>query len=210
MKRILSTLFRYRNIVLPFLMLVIGTVACLDLLWFYDIFANGLGGGLAQAVLAYHIILVVGMVTLGLALGQRVERLIRERGWIFRAPVKGSWAESVMKLWGHELNDDHAIETQSTSSAETPELLDLPARRGRKPTFPLERWLPIAVQWENRDPIRDAFTLAELISEHLGTNADGSPIISEQTYYSTWRPRAIAELRSRAQARKSRPAHPKE
>jgi hypothetical protein len=80
-------------------------------------------------------------------------------------------------------------------------LLDLPTRRGRKPTFPLERWIPIALKWENRDPIRDAFTLGELIAEHLGTNSDGSPIVSEQTYYSVWRQRAINEIRQRAKSK---------
>jgi len=38
------------------------------------------------------------------------------------------------------------------------------------------------------------FTLGELISEHLGTNSDGSPVVSEQTYYSTWRERALQEF----------------
>jgi hypothetical protein len=58
-------------------------------------------------------------------------------------------------------------------------------------------------QVETRDPIRDAFTLGELISQFLGTNEDGSPIMSEQSYYKTWRPRALAELERRVQAKKA-------
>lgn len=192
------------------ILLASGLIVCLDVFWFYRAFESGLGNALAQVVLAYHVILLLGMVSSGLWLGQWVQRLIREKRSIFRCPAKGSWAEALMTLWGYELkqpeesslpNDPEPI---PPAASEPFELLDLPTRRGRKPTFPLDRWLPIAVQWENRDPIRDAFTLAELISEHLGTNSDGSPIVSEQTYYSTWRPRAIAELRSRAQARKSK------
>ncbi len=115
-----------------------------------------------------------------------------------------------MNLWGYELNVLEEVKTEiekvpmpGPGGMEPFVLLDLPTRRGRKPTFPLERWLPIAAQWENRDPIRDAFTLGELISEHLGTNLDGSPIVSEQTYYSVWRQRAIDEIRRRAKTKKS-------
>ncbi len=50
--------------------------------------------------------------------------------------------------------------------------------------------------------MRDAFTLPELISEFLGTNEDGSPVMSEQSYYKTWRPRALAELERRAKVKK--------
>lgn len=112
-----------------------------------------------------------------------------------------------MNLWGYDLIEDPTPESAKTIPPPEPciiepfVLMDLPTRRGQKPTFPLERWLPIAAKWENRYPIRDAFTLGELISEHLGTNSDGSPIVSEQTYYSIWRPRAIEELRRRAKAR---------
>jgi hypothetical protein len=77
-------------------------------------------------------------------------------------------------------------------------------RLGRKPNFPLERWLPIAQKWENRDPLVDAFTLGELISEHLGTHPDGSPIMTEQSYYSTWRDLAIEELEKREAQKKAR------
>lgn len=67
--------------------------------------------------------------------------------------------------------------------------------------FPLEAWLPIAAIWENRDPIRDAFTLDDLIKEHLGENPNGSPIISKQVYYSTWRDLALEELDRRRKAK---------
>ena len=82
-------------------------------------------------------------------------------------------------------------------------MINRPKRRGRKPTFPLEAWLPIAAKWENRDPIRDAFTLEDLIRESLGENSDGSPIVSAQAYYSTWRERAIEELKRQAKAKQA-------
>jgi len=82
-------------------------------------------------------------------------------------------------------------------------IINRPKRRGRKPTFPLEAWLPIAAKWENRDPIRDAFTLEDLIRESLGENSDGSPVVSAQSYYSTWRERAMEELQRRAEAKQA-------
>jgi hypothetical protein len=117
--------------------------------------------------------------------------------------------EIILYLWGFELKCEAIAEIPPLPPPpiSIPEMEEImvaphkPRRRGRKPTFPLERWLPIAAQWENRDPIRDAFTLGELIAEHLGTNSDGTPIVSEQAYYTTWRPRAIPELQRRASAK---------
>lgn len=206
-----SQLMKYASIKKMFLLFFLfaaSLVVVLDLAWSYHIFESGLGTSLAQAAIAYHIVLLLGLVVLGVWLGHWVDRMIRQKRSIFHATEKGSWAEAFMNLWGYEVKNEEGTKPEidpepNPSLAEPFVLLDLPSRRGRKPTFPLERWLPIAVQWENRDPIRDAFTLAELISDHLGTNADGSPIVSEQAYYSTWRPRAIAEIRHRAKSKKS-------
>ena len=214
MKKITSSQIKKSALIKKLILLFFFFSACmvvfLDITWSYRIFASGMGTRLAQAVIAYHVVLLLGMVAVGIGLGYWVDRMIRQKKSIFSSPNKGSWTEVFMKLWGHESigEENTPLEIDSVpepnpDTREPFELLDLPARRGRKPTFPLERWLPIAVQWENRDPIRDAFTLAELISDHLGTNADGSPIVSEQTYYSTWRPRAIAEIRHRAKSKKS-------
>ena len=212
----ISTLFRARKygslnkIILLVLLKIAIVMVFLEVAWSYHTFESELGTRLAQAAIAYHIVLLLGMGTIGIGLGYWVDRMICQRISIFRSPQKGSWTEAFMNLWGHELKIKEetapGIDTMSTpepSMIEPFVLLDLPTRRGRKPTFTLERWLPIALKWENRDPMRDAFTLGELISEHLGTNSDGSPIVSEQTYYSVWRKRAIDEIRRRAKPRKS-------
>ena len=212
----ISTLFRARKygslnkIILLVLLKIAIVMVFLEVAWSYHTFESELGTRLAQAAIAYHIVLLLGMGTVGIGLGYWVDRMICQRISIFRSPQKGSWTEAFMNLWGHELKIKEetapGIDTMSTpepSMIEPFVLLDLPTRRGRKPTFTLERWVPIALKWENRDPMRDAFTLGELISEHLGTNSDGSPIVSEQTYYSVWRKRAIDEIRRRAKSRKS-------
>ena len=212
----ISTLFRAKKygslnkIILLVLLKIAIVVVFLEVTWSYHTFESVLGTSLAQAALAYHIVLLLGMGTVGIGLGLWVDRMIRQKRSVFRSPQKGSWTEAIINLWGYELKSKEetapgidTIPTPEPSMIEPSVLLDLPARRGRKPTFTLERWLPIALKWENRDPMRDAFTLGELISEHLGTNSDGSPIVSEQTYYSVWRKRAIDEIRRRAKSRKS-------
>lgn len=197
------------KIILLVLLMIAIVIVFVDVIWWYRNFESGLGTVIAQAAIAYHVIILLVMIGVGIGLGHFTDQMIRKRKSIFRSPQKGSWVEFFMNMWGYELEEDEAPssefhpEPQDMFMIEPFDLLDLPTRRGRKPTFPLDRWIPIALKWENRDPIRDAFTLGELISEHLGTNSDGSPIVSEQTYYSVWRKRAVNEIRKRAKARQS-------
>jgi len=178
-------------------------------IWSYQNFESGLGTQVAEIAIAYHFVLLMGMMAVGVGMGHWIDQMIRQKKSIFRNPQKGGWAESFMNLWGYKLKVEDN-EAQKNSPLPIPDppmlepfvLLDLPTRRGRKPTFPLERWIPIALKWENRDPIRDAFTLGELIADHLGTNSDGSPIVSEQTYYSVWRKRATDEIRRRGKPKR--------
>lgn len=179
----------------------------LQITWSYNSLESGLGAAVAQVAIMYHVVLLMILVVAGIGLGHWIDQLIRMKRSIFHHPQKGSWTEAFMNLWGYELKEKDAVLTLTSPTEpqiiEPFDLFNMPARRGRKPTFPLERWIPIAMKWENRDPIRDAFTLGELIAEHLGTNSDGSPIVSEQTYYSIWRQRAMDEIRRRANTKRS-------
>lgn len=174
--------------------------------WSYRSLEIGLGAAVAQIAIMYHVVLLMILVVAGIGLGHWIDQMIRLKKSIFQNPQRGSWTEAFMNLWGYELKENEALQTKTIAPEpqmiEPFDLFNMPARRGRKPTFPLERWIPIAMKWENRDPIRDAFTLGELIADHLGTNSDGSPIVSEQTYYSVWRQRAMDEIRRRAKAKK--------
>jgi hypothetical protein len=197
---------------LTLLVMIMSTVVAviLHLIWTYQKFESGLGTQVAQIAIMYHFLLLLGMMAMGVGLGHGVHQMIRHKKSIFRNPKNGGWIESFMKLWGYEMKvEEKEAQKKSHQPILDPPmlepfvLLDLPTRRGRKPAFPLGRWIPIALKWENRDPIRDAFTLGELIAEHLGTNSDGSPIVSEQTYYSVWRQRAIDEIQQRAKIKKT-------
>lgn len=186
---------------------IVGIV--LQIIWSYHNLEDGLGTSVAKIVIAYHVVFLMILVVGGIGLGHWIDQLIRLKKSIFRDPQKGSWTEAFMNMWGYEVKTKEMGQPPTTAPIYEPPAIEpvtlfhAPARRGRKPTFPLERWLPIAAKWENRDPIRDAFTLGELIADHLGTNSDGSPIVSEQTYYSVWRQRAIEELQQRAISRKT-------
>lgn len=197
-----------KKIILLILLKIAVVGIFLQITWSYHNLEDGLGPALAQVVIAYHVLFLFILVAVGMGLGHWVDQMIRLKKSIFQHPRPGSWVEAFMNLWGYELQEEEKSPKSNLSNPDPPfiEPFDpfrLPTRRGRKPTFPLERWIPIALQWENRDPIRDAFTLGELIAEHLGTNSDGSPIVSEQTYYSVWRQRAMDEIRSRMKAKKS-------
>ncbi len=197
-----------RETLLLLLLVIVAALAFSPVVWLYHALLTELGISLAQTAITFHVVLILGLVTIGMALGFAMDWLIRHRRFVFRMPHQGGWAEVLLRLWGYELQCEASPQQTEMAKEKYPDLhsASLPVetrrRRGRKPTFTLEYWLPIAIQWENRDPIRDAFTLGELIAEHLGTNSDGSPIVSEQTYYSTWRDRAIEELQRRAQSGK--------
>jgi hypothetical protein len=183
------------------------------LAWIYKKTQVGFGLEVAQIGMATGVIVMLLIITSGVKLGSKVDQAIREQRSIFSKTNRGKFARLLMRLWGFEIDAPEKAEAGGLEPNSMLEELDLTydeamdlvhqtRKRGRRPDFTLERWLPITVKWETRDPIRDAFTLAQLISAHLGTNEDGSPIMSEQSYYKTWRPRALAELERRAQAKK--------
>ena len=187
----------------------IAVVVTLPVFWAYEKVNLGVGTEAAQVTIAFQVFVLLVMTAVGIGLGYLVDWAIRRRRSIFRMPPEGGCAEALVRLWGYEMSCEEEVEYNIIPEInlfptfdEVLNMVNRPKRRGRKPTFPLERWLPIAAKWENRDTIRDAFTLGELISEHLGQNPDGSPIVSEQTYYSTWRERALEELQRLAEEKR--------
>jgi len=182
------------------------------LVWMYNKIRMGFGMEAAQVGMALGIAVTLMWIMKGIKIGYKVDRAISEQASIFGAPEKGKLAKLLMGIWGYEMSCQEKSEEMEAAPElddlglthiEAMNLLDQPRRRGRRPDFTLERWLPITAKWETRDPIRDSFTLGELISEFLGTNPDGSPTMSEQSYYKTWRPRAIKELKRRARTQKA-------
>lgn len=186
----------------------IAVVVTLPVFWAYEKVNLGVGTEAAQVTIAFQVFVLLVMTAVGIGLGYLMDWAIRRRRAIFRAPHEGSCADALVRLWGYEMTCVEEVEYNIIPEInlfptfdEVLNMVNRPKRRGRKPTFPLEAWLPIAAKWENRDPVRDAFTLEELIRESLGENSDGSPIVSAQSYYSTWRQRALDEFKRQAEAK---------
>ena len=187
-----------------------GVVVTLSAAWAYQKIQLSLGMETAQVTLAIHASELLIMTTFGTGLGILVDWAIRRRKFIFHTLKEGSFVDALVRLWGYEMIYLDEVESQIVPEInllpafdEAVDMVHRPKRRGRKPTFPLEAWLPIAAKWENRDPMVDAFTLEDLIRDRLGKNLDGSPIVSTQSYYSTWRGRAMKELARREKAKKA-------
>ena len=183
------------------------------LAWIYNKTQLGFGMEVAQVGIATGVLVMMLIIASGVKLASRIDQAIKDQRSIFSQTNRGRLAKLVMRLWGYETDSLEKVEDAEPelnpmmeelglTYAEAMDLVQQTRKRGRRPDFTLEQWLPVTVKWETRDPIRDAFTLGELIIEFLGKNDDGSPIISEQSYYKTWRPRALAELERRAKAKK--------
>ena len=210
------TIFRSRKygptlkVVLALLLTGAGVVVTLPVAWAYHNIDLGVGMEVAQVTLAFQVFIAVVLTTAGVGAGYLIDWAIRWRKSIFRVPQEGSCAEALIRLWGYEMTCQEEVDENFLSEInlfptfdEIIGMINRPKRRGRKPTFPLEAWLPIAAKWENRDPMRDAFTLEDLIRERLGENSDGSQIVSAQAYYSTWRERALEEMKRQAAAKQA-------
>jgi hypothetical protein len=190
-----------------------GVVVSRLLAWIYNKTQLAFGMEVAQVGIATGVLVMMLIIASGVKLASRIDQAIKDQRSIFSQTNRGRLAKLVMRLWGYEMDSPETVEDAEPEPnpmmeelgltyAEAMDLVQQTRKRGRRPDFTLEQWLPVTVKWETRDPIRDAFTLGELIIEFLGKNDDGSPIISEQSYYKTWRPRALAELERRAKAKK--------
>jgi len=146
---------------------------------------------------------VVVIVAGGMGIGLCIDYAIRRRKFIFRSPQPGNWVERTIKMWGYNVTAQLEKKEESIVSLsevnDTIPIVGTPIpekakRRGRKPVFPITRWMEVALIWELRDPIFDAFSLSDVIAQKLGTATNGEPIIGDGAYYATWRIPAIQEI----------------
>ncbi len=186
-----------------------GLLVFVPVAWAYHKIQMGVGVEVAQTVLAFEVAFLLVLTFTGFALGYLMDWAIRHRRFVFHAPQQGGWIETLIRLWGYELNCcDQAGEfpasfsDKSQNKDEILALINRPRRRGRKPTFSIDQWKRVVLKWENRDPLRDTFTLSELLAEQFGTYADGSPRMADQSYYA-WRDRVLVELQQEAGKKRS-------
>ena len=192
-----------RKVVIFFFIIVAALIVLAPLLWLFEKIQNGWGQDAAIVVLTLTFIVVIIIVAGGMGIGLCVDCAIRRRKFIFRSPQSGNWIERTRQIWGHNMPNLSDAEDQLVPDVPDVEgtmlIISEPLpvkakRRGRRPTFPLPRWMEVALVWELRDPIFDTFTLSDVISQKLGTAANGEPIIGDGAYYATWRILAIQEI----------------
>jgi hypothetical protein len=177
-------------------------IVLLPIFWLFKKTQNGWGPDAAIVVLTLTFIVVIIIIVGGVGIGLGIDYAIRHHRLIFREPMPGSWGEKIIKLWGYTITavgkkEEHMPIIQKASVAIQTELITIPEkakRRGRKPSFPLPKWIEVALIWELRDPIFDTFSLSDIIAQKLGTASNGEPIIGDGAYYGTWRIPAIREI----------------
>jgi len=181
-----------------------GLVVFLPIAWVYQKLKSGIGADVAQITLIFAMVILLGIILVGMGLAYFIDRAIQKQRFIFHTPQPGSWVGALIRAWGFALVEEQPEEDTLPARAPTSKadeilaILNRPRRRGRKPTYSIDRWKRIVLRWENRDPLRDTMTLADLLAEEFGTYADGSPKMTEQSYYD-WRNRVFAELKKEAE-----------
>lgn len=197
---------------------ICSTVAALlifvPLLWLFYKMRASWGDDTAQIILAFASIELLVIVLIGVWLGVAIDHAIRDSKFIFSDPQPGNWVYHVIHLWGYEILDAEpgGPEQVPRDPKLLPNFPDEPyqlpekaKRQGRKPHFSVKDWAKVALKWEQRDPAFDLFTLEQVICQELGTNPDGSPIISEKAYRGTWRIRAIRYINQHGLAKRPIP-----
>jgi len=182
--------------VLFVVLLISGVVVAYSVNWIYHRIHTRLGLEIAEVVVAFLMVLIVILILFGFWAGFRLDRILHLRKvqalWIYRSLKRSRVMRS---LWQYVEPDSQL----KGSKLPIPEKISIPEhapRRGRRPTHSLDRWIRVVHAWENRDLQRNTMTLSEYLAEQFGTYADGSPMMSENSYYE-WRKKVRRELRKR-------------
>lgn len=174
------------------------TGVLLSVAWIYRRVQNSLGFAIAEVVVAFLIILIFLLILLGFGAGLGADRMVRKpRIQTLRICRSMKRCRFMRSLWGYvePRSETDQIPSQGKhDEVEMKTLLNRPPRRGRPPTHSIDRWTKVVLAWENRDPLHNPMTLAEFLSEEFGTYADGSPRMSENSYYD-WRKKVFELVR---------------
>jgi hypothetical protein len=193
----------YLRVGLFFVLLTSGTLIFYSVNWMYHRIRDRLGFEIAEVVVAFLMILIVILILFGFGAGVGAGQILRQRKiqalWIYRSLKRYRVMRS---LWRH-IKPNGRMEDARLSAVEAISIPERPPRRGRRPTHSLERWARVVQVWENRDTLRNTMTLSEFLAEEFGTYADGSPQMSENSYYE-WRKRVFTELRKQKSVKKEK------
>lgn len=189
------------RIYLYIVLLICGSLLFGSIFWIFHQIHVSLGEELAEVAVSIMSMLIFALIVVGIRAGWSLDRFIRQRRVdVWKVQRSFRQVRPFLLLLGYE-------EVQTTVNAldisvkpnieQTLALIEKPRRRGRPPTHSLDRWTRVVLAWENRDPYRNPMTLSEFLSQEFGTYADGSPCISDNTFYEN-RKKVFDELRKNA------------
>lgn len=171
-----------------------GMVVFYSVSWLYHKVLDHLGAEIAEVMIAFLMVLIVILILFGFWAGFRTDRILHGRKikalWIYRSLKRFRLMQS---LWRY-VEPNRQVKDIKLAAIEPISIIEHGPRRGRRPTHPLDRWMRVVQAWENRDTRRNTMTLSEYLAEQFGTYPDGSPQMSENSYYE-WRKRVFKELR---------------
>lgn len=185
------------------ILLISGKVVWDSVAWTYRRVDQGLGHELAEVIVAFLVILIFWLIVFGFRAAFGAKRVLQQhKGQAIRIYRSLAWCKPVCSLWNYidpsiEMPNTPAPRTTGTvNTVDVAVILAHQPKRGRRPTYSIDRWIRVVAAWENQDPLRHPLTLAEFLAEEFGTYADGSPRMSENSFYD-WRKKVIEEVRRR-------------
>ncbi len=191
----------YLKMGLLVVLLTSGAIIIYSVNWIYDKILDRLGLDIAEVVVAFLAVLIVILILLGFGAGLGADQIVRrhkvQTHRIYRALRRSRVLRSLWQYIGPTAPKENA----ERPAIEVISIPERPPRRGRRPTYSLDRWVRVVHAWENRDPLRNTMTLAEFLAEEFGTYADGSPQMSENSYYE-WRKKVFLELHKQESGKK--------
>ncbi|WKZ48566.1 MAG: hypothetical protein QY306_04235 [Anaerolineales bacterium] len=174
------------RVVLYSILFTFGGLLFGSILWVFHRIQTRFGEELAEVAAALMSILILALIMVGMRAGWSLDRFIRHRRidvWRIHRSIRQTGY--FLSLLGYEEVQPQVSLPESAVSKPAQLLANMerPKRRGRPPTHSLDRWTRVISAWENRDPYRNPMTLAEFLTEEFGTYADGTPCMSENSFY---------------------------
>jgi hypothetical protein len=188
------------RIVLYLILFTCGGLLFGSIVWVFHRIQTRFGDELAEVAAALMSILILALITVGMRAGWSLDRFIRHRRidlWRIHQSIRPTGY--FLSLLGYEEVQPQLSLPESETLNVTQLLvsMDKPKRRGRPPTHSFDRWTRVVLAWENRDPYRNPMNLTEFLSQEFGTYADGTPCMSENSFYEN-RKKVFEELRKNA------------
>lgn len=194
------TLLRF---VLIAVMLVIGVGVFYSVRWIYLRVHYSLGLEIAEVVMAFVAIIILGLIVTGFGAGIGAKRILGSRPEDVSRICHSLGLENLLEPVCGDTPGPAAANPTACEAEPNPVSVskDRTPKRGRPPTYSIDRWMKVVSAWESRDTWRNPITLEQFLSEEFGICADGSPRISRKTYYD-WQKKVHEEAMKQEEGKK--------